>query len=195
MKDHPNVRSRILIGLALAALMAATRGQQFAPLGHHLPDASLAVFFLAGVYLREIWSFGVFFLLATLIDAVAIGWAGVSSYCMTTAYWMLIPAYGALWSTGLWYRTRHRAGSSTLPLLAGALLVGGAIAEVLASGGFYFLSGRFTDPSLSGLLGRLATYLPATLLHLFAYTCAAAIVHLSLTASRSASHHERVSSK
>ena len=48
-------RSRILIGLALAAPMAATREQRFAPLAHHLPDASLAVFFLAGLSPRSIW--------------------------------------------------------------------------------------------------------------------------------------------
>ncbi len=48
MTDTTDVRSRILTGLALAALLAATRSQAFAPLGQHLPDASLAVFFLAG---------------------------------------------------------------------------------------------------------------------------------------------------
>ncbi len=55
MTPSTDSRSRIPIGLALAALMAGTRGQRFAPLAHHLPDASLAVFFLAGLSLRSIW--------------------------------------------------------------------------------------------------------------------------------------------
>jgi hypothetical protein len=78
-------RSRILIELALVALMAATRGQRFAPLAHHLPDASLAVFFLAGLSLRSIWDFPALVGLATVIDPTAIGWGGVSGYCMIPA--------------------------------------------------------------------------------------------------------------
>ena len=42
-------RTQLLIGLALALLMAMTRGQHFATL--NLPSASWAVFFLAGVLL------------------------------------------------------------------------------------------------------------------------------------------------
>lgn len=173
-------RARILTGLALAALMAATRGQQFAPLAHHLPDASLAVFFLAGFYLRSLWVFPALFALATLIDLMAIGWGGVSGYCLTPAYWLLVPAYGVVWGLGRWLAMRHRESKATWPLLVGVLLVGGALAEVIASGGFYLFSGRFADLTLGELLGRLATYLPATLLHLMLYVGLAALAHLTL---------------
>lgn len=175
-----DTRSRLLIGLALAALMAATRGQQFAPLGQHLPDASLAVFFLAGVYLGSGWGFLGLFAFATVIDLTAIGWGGVSGYCLTPAYWLLVPAYGAVWAAGRWYAGRHRESASTLPVLGGALLAGGVAAELFASGGFYLFSGRFAEISLVGLAHSLVDYLPGTLLALFAYVGIAVIVHLSL---------------
>jgi hypothetical protein len=151
MTVSTDTRSRMLIGLALAALMAATRGQQFAPLGQHLPDASLAAFFLAGFYLRSAWGFGALFAFATLIDLTAIGWGGVSGYCLTPAYWLLVPAYGSVWAVGRWYAGRHRESAATLPVLGAALLVGGLAAELFASGGFYLLSGRFAEVSLVGL--------------------------------------------
>jgi hypothetical protein len=175
-----DTRSRLLIGLALAALMAATRGQQFAPLGQHLPDASLAVFFLAGFYLGSGWGFLGLFAFATVIDLTAIGWGGVSGYCLTPAYWLLVPAYGAVWAAGRWYAGRHRESVSTLPVLGGALLAGGVAAELFASGGFYLFSGRFAEVSLVGLAHSLVDYLPGTLLALFAYVGLGAIVHLSL---------------
>ena len=185
MKLTNDTRSRLLIWLALAALMAATRGQQFAPLGQHLPDASLAVFFLAGFYLGSLRSFLALFAFATLIDLTAIGWGGVSGYCLTPAYWLLVPAYGSVWAAGRWYAGRHQVAPSTLPVLAGALLVGGLAAEAFASGGFYLLSGRFAEVSLVGLGHSLVDYLPGTLLALFAYVGLGALVHLSLMPRRS----------
>jgi hypothetical protein len=175
-----DVRFRLLIGMGLGALMAATRGQQFAPLGQHLPDASLAVFFLAGFYLPRSWGFVALFAFATLIDLTAIGWGGVSGYCLTPAYWLLVPAYGALWAAGCWYAGRHRVSISTLPVLGAALLAGGMAAELFASGGFYLFSGRFADVSLVGFAHSLVDYLPGTLLALLLYVGLAALVHLSL---------------
>ena len=185
MSDTTESRSQILIGLALAALMAATRGQEFAPLGQHLPDASLAAFFLAGFYLRPAWVFAALFALATVIDVTAIGWGGVSAYCLSPAYWLLVPAYATLWGAGRWYRTLHRPDFSTLPRL-GALLIGaGVLAEAFASGGFYLLSGHF-EPSLVGVGYSLVSYLPGTLMALFAYVAVGAIAHLTLTSGQRA---------
>jgi hypothetical protein len=185
MTDTTQYRAQILIGLALAALMAATRGQEFAPLGQHLPDASLAAFFLAGFYLRPAWVCGALFALATVIDVTAIGWGGVSAYCLSPAYWLLVPAYATVWGAGRWYRTLHRPDLSTLPRL-GALLIGaGVVAEAFASGGFYLFSGHF-EPSLVGFGYSLVSYLPGTLVALFAYVAVGAIAHLTLPAGQRA---------
>ena len=82
-------RYQLLVGLALAALLAMTRGQHFASV--NLPSASWAVFFLAGVLVRPKWVFPALFLEASLLDFAAIQWAGVSDWCMSPAYWMLVP--------------------------------------------------------------------------------------------------------
>ncbi len=121
--------------------------------------------------------------LATVIDLTAVGWGGVSAYCLSPAYGMLVPAYGSLWALGRWYQGHYRREAATLPVLGAVLLVGGLVAEALASGGFYLLSGRF-EPSLIGLGHSLVSYLPGTLLAMFGYVALTALAHLALTAGR-----------
>ena len=89
-------RSALTIGLSLALLIAATRSHHFAT-ALHLPDASWAVFFLAGFYLRPLWMFPALMALAGVSDYMAIAWFGVSDFCMSPAYGFLLLAYGALW--------------------------------------------------------------------------------------------------
>jgi hypothetical protein len=188
MTERLDARTGVPIGLALAALMAATRGQWLAPLGQHLPDASLAVFLLAGFYLRPLrHGLGIFAALiglATAIDLAAVGWGGVSAYCLSPAYGLLLPAYGIAWLGGRWLRERLPQGAAALPLLAATLVLVGALSEAFSSGGFYLFSGRFADPSLVGFGHSLIDYLPQTLLALFTYVGLAVLVHLSLAAPR-----------
>ncbi|MBA3584515.1 MAG: hypothetical protein H0W36_08315, partial [Gemmatimonadetes bacterium] len=140
-------RSALAIGLSLALLMAATRSHHFATT-LHLPDASWATFFLAGFYLRPLWVFPALIALAGMSDYVAIAWFGVSDFCASPAYGFLLPAYGALWLAGRWYAGRHRFALSTLIPLAGSVVIGAAVCELISSGGFYFFSGRFAETSL-----------------------------------------------
>lgn len=173
-------RQQTLVGLLLAAFMAATRSHHFAGL-HHLPDASWAVFFLAGFYLRPAWAFAGLSLLAVASDYIAITWGGVSSFCVSPAYVMLLPAYGALWLAGRWYGRQHRERIATLVPLAIAVLGGAAVCELLSSGGFYFFSGRFAEPNLAEFLPRLAKYFPHALSTLALYLGAAVLVHAALS--------------
>ena len=174
-----SVRSQVLVGAALALLMAATRGQHVAALGF-LPDASWAVFFLAGVYLRSVWGFAALMVEAFALDVAAITWGGVSSFCFTPAYALLLPAHAALWLAGRWYAGRHRQAWSTLLPFAAALLGSAIVAELLASGGFYLFSGRFAELSLAELGERLVRYFPSSLVALALYTGLAAAIHAAL---------------
>jgi hypothetical protein len=171
---------QISLGLIFAALMAVTRGQH-AALATHLPDASLAVFFLAGVYLRPAWAFPALFGLATLIDTIAVTWGGVGAFCITGAYAALIPAYGALWAAARWYAGRHRYAWSSLVPLAGAALVGATLREVFSTGGFYLFSGVFPAPTLEGLALGVVKYLPTSLGNLALYLGLAVLTHLAVT--------------
>ncbi|MEA3278375.1 MAG: hypothetical protein U9Q81_24390 [Pseudomonadota bacterium] len=183
-------RNQIWIGLALVALMAVTRGQHFAALGQHLPDASLAVFFLAGLYLRPAWGFALLFAAALSIDVAAVTWGGVSSFCISPAYLLLVPAYGAMWAAGRWYGKRYRFAWSTLLPLSASLLAGATVAELLASGGFYLFSGRFADLSLAELGSRLVAYFPASLEALALYAVLAAIAHTAVVLVANARHRD-----
>ncbi|MFH0342395.1 MAG: hypothetical protein ACHBNF_09755 [Chromatiales bacterium] len=176
----PNPRSQLAIGLALALLLAATRSHHFAT-ALHLPDASWAVFFLAGFYLRPVWTFPGLVALAGVSDYVSIAWFGVSDFCVSPAYGLLLPAYGALWLAGRWYAGRHRFALSTLIPLAGSVFIGAAVCEIVSSGGFYFFSGRFAETNLVELGLRLAKYFPPSLVSLALWMGIAIAAHIVFT--------------
>jgi hypothetical protein len=173
-------RSALPVGLALAVLMAATRSHHFTT-ALHLPDASWAVFFLAGVYLRRVSMLPALMAEAALIDYAAVTWGGVGSFCITPAYAFLVPAYGALWLAGRWYAAHHSFRLSTLGLLAVSVIVGAAVSELFSSGGFYFFSGRF-EPTLTEFGPHLARYFPMSLASMVFYVGLAAVVHAALGA-------------
>lgn len=173
-------RYQLLVGLALAALLAMTRGQHFASV--NLPSASWAVFFLAGVFVRPKWMFPALFLEASLLDFAAIQWAGVSDWCMSPAYWMLVPAYGSLWLGGRLYARWHRDQFSSLATLALCVMVGAFVCYLFSGGGFLYFSGRYPEPSLMLLVDRIATYYPHYLSSLALYVGVAALLFIGLRA-------------
>ena len=177
-----SARNQVLVGLLLALVMAATRVQYASALGH-LPDASWALFFLAGVYLRPTWAFGALMGEAVLLDFAAVTWGGVSSFCITPAYALLLPAHGVLWFAGRWYAGRHHPTWFGLLHLAASAFVATALAEIIASGGFYLFSGRFADVSLAGLAARLVEYFPTSLAATALYVGLAALTHALFVAA------------
>lgn len=145
-----------LLALALGLLMAATRFHHFGS-AVNLPDASLAVFFLGGLYGLGLPWFAALLVEAGLIDATAIA-GGISSYCMTPAYIFLVPTYGALWFAGRWFRSRHEISVRTLPVLGLTLLAGVTVAFVISNGSFYALAGYFGEMPLAEYGARVAGY-------------------------------------
>jgi hypothetical protein len=144
---------RIAILLALALLMAVTRvHHSFITHFEALPDASWAIFFLAGFWLRGSarWAFPLLMAEAVLIDYAVITGQGIdfwSHYCVSAAYWFLLPSYFALWAGGSWL-AKHQAGLGlqTLGLAAVALLVGVSVCYLLSNGSFYWLSASVPLP-------------------------------------------------
>lgn len=174
-------RNQLLIGIALAALMAMTRGQHFATV--NLPSASWAVFFLAGVLLKPRWVFPALFVQASLLDMAAVQWAGVSDWCMSPAYWLLVPAYGSLWLGGRLYASLHRHELINLLLLAAIVSVSAFVCYLFSGGGFLFFSGRYPDPSLMQLGDRIAIYYPRNLANLALYIGTATVLYVGLHAA------------
>lgn len=155
-------RAQILVGVALAALMIATRGQHFATIDR-LPSASWAIFFLAGALLRLMWMLPLLFVLASLLDIVSLASGTIGDWCLSPAYWALAPAYATLWLAGHFYARIHRDRWTTLPRLALVLAVAAFATYVFSGGGFYFFSGRYPDPTLAGFAARIGQYYPRSL--------------------------------
>ncbi|MFT4247803.1 MAG: hypothetical protein QM581_07160 [Pseudomonas sp.] len=136
----------------LAALMLATRINHFAP----VPDASWAVFFIAGFQLRRQvrWAFALLMALAMAIDWAVIRGQGLDfwqHYCISPGYVALIPAYFAMWAGGAWLRGRYTGAG--LPALARTALVvpcSVALYHLIAQGSFYWTSTNVPDPTLAG---------------------------------------------
>ena len=141
---------------ALAVLMLVTRFQHFGS-GINLADASLAVFFLAGMFLSWRW-FPVFALLAAGIDFAVIGWAGVSDYCVTPAYAFLLPTYAAMMFAGTWARRYRALALADLAPLAAVAALGGVAAFAISNGSFYFFAGYFAGLSFADYLARTVHY-------------------------------------
>jgi len=151
---NTNLQRAIVLSL-LVLLMAATRSHVFSHFTP-VPDASWAVFFIGGFYLRG-WSRWAFPLLMVL--AVGIDWAVItgqgqgfwSHYCVSPGYWLLVPAHLAMWMGGLWLRRNYAgAGVPALGRLAASLVATVALCHLFAQGGFYWLSNAVAEPTFAG---------------------------------------------
>jgi len=157
------LRSRIgIIAAGLMLAMAATRFNHFGS-AFSLPDASWAVFFMGGLYLARnvrvsIAVFIALLLQAGLMDSYVTTVQGVSDWCMTPAYWFLIPTYGSLWLVGRWFALRHTLEGKGLVLLAVSAWAANSFAFLLSNASFYWVSGRVNEMTLSEFTSRVSEY-------------------------------------
>lgn len=153
-----NIQTRnIAITITLAALMAATRMHHFgSPL--HLPDASLAVFLLAGFFVASPLFFAGLLLEAAALDYVAVSQLGVSDWCVTPAYWFLIPTYAVLWLAGRYYTRKHQYSLGSLAIFSALAIAALSVAFLMSNLSFYWLSGRYPDMGMVEYLAAIAEY-------------------------------------
>lgn len=147
----------LTLGAALIVLMAATRLHHFGS-SLHLPDASLAVFLLAGFLVASPLLFGALLIEAALLDYVAVAHMGVADYCMTSAYWFLIPTYAVLWVAGRAYAKMHQDSLRSLGLFSVISFASVSVAFFISNGAFYLFSGRYPDMSVSEYASSTAQY-------------------------------------
>ncbi|HEY6096360.1 MAG TPA: hypothetical protein VIU93_15575 [Gallionellaceae bacterium] len=176
----------ILAGLAL--LMAVTRGSHFGS-GSYLPDATLAVFLLGGFFLTgfgraAMLVFGVLLLEAGAIDYYAVNAAGVSDWCVTPAYWFLIPTYAVMWLGGSWFAGQQQNGWRSLAQFAGVSWLATSGAFLVSEGSFYLLSGRYGDMSVGEYASGAAQYYLPYLAGSLMYLALAAVVYVLLVNAR-----------
>ena len=139
--------------LILTGLLVLTRFDHFGA----IPDASLAVFLLGGMLLGGAGAFASLFLLAFATDLAAIEIEAWRAYCMTPAYWGLVPTYAMLWLGGALLARRPD------PLALGRLAVAGwalfSAAFVLSNLSWWAFSHRFDMP-LADFWLAVARYYP-----------------------------------
>jgi len=142
---------RLGIFLALAAVMAVTR-IHLSLFHHDVWDASWGIFFLAGFWLRGAarWAFPLLMLEAVVLDYVVISSQGINfwdHYCVSAAYWALVPAYFSLWLGGsVLARMNPGLNARGVALTVGALLAGWVACYVISNGSYYWLSSTVPQP-------------------------------------------------
>lgn len=174
-----SIRQQFIIGGVLLLAMIATRGN----IVNHLQDASWAIFFLAGFYLRSYLSFPAFMAAAFVIDLSVINLTGVDNYCFTPAYVFTIPAYASLWLAGRWFSgayQRYGTQLRTLLPLAIAATVGVVISFLISNAGFYAFSNHFETMSMVEYASSVAKYLPMYLQTTLFYLATAVVVHIAV---------------
>lgn len=167
-------RRDVLVAFALLWAMVLTRADQSSP--HALPDASVAAFFLLGLFVRSALWLPIALVLAAAVDAWVVA-GDLRTYCTTPASLFLIPTYGTMWLAGRLARAlRHSVAVLTTASIASV------VAFLISSGSFYFLSGQFADLPLVEYSRRvLVRYLPAYVAHCIMYVAAAAAVSHLIT--------------
>ena len=148
------------IAVAITFFMLLTRGSHVLT-AISLPDASLALFLLGGLFLKRAGWFAVFFVLATVIDFGAAALDPAQGFCLTNGYWGLIPAYGAMWLGGLWLSKKQDAFAA-VPYAA-VSLVTTMIAFVISTQTYYLFSGRFPNNGVMETMQYGWDYLPSYL--------------------------------
>lgn len=169
-----NNTKTIAIFTSLAVLMAATRFNHFGS-AISLPDASFAIFFLGGLYFARlarasIVAFFALILEAGMVDYYATSIQGVSDWCMTPAYWFLIPTYGCLWLVGRWFSLGHSMKGRGLIGLALTAWAACSFAFMFSNATFYIFSEHFSGMSAVEYVSRVsqyyASYVSAALLYI-----------------------------
>ncbi|MFZ4504497.1 MAG: hypothetical protein ACOYM1_11160 [Methylovulum sp.] len=166
MTENMSITAKLtpyLVPISLVFIMALTRFQHFGD-SLHLPDASLAVFFLAGLYhstvLKRRTVFIALLLIAGMIDFAAIQ-MGTSAWCISPAYVFLVPTYFVMWRVGQYCRYFQLTSVSSLLKAFVWVALASTAAFFISNMSFYLFSGRYSDMPVMNYLVNSAHYYPA----------------------------------
>jgi hypothetical protein len=181
---------KIIIAAAIAFFMLLTRGSHVLT-SVSLPDASLALLLIGGLYLRKAVWFALFVVLATAIDFGAAAIDSIQAFCLTDGYWGMLPAYAVMWLAGVWLS--KQADSTDIAKFAAASIASTFAAFVISTQTYYIFSGRFPDAGIVESMQHGWEYLPSymgfTAMYLvafWAFTKALPKLHNTIKASSSA---------
>jgi hypothetical protein len=175
-------KERIAV-ILLTVFMAATRIEHFNQI---VPDASTAIFFLAGLLIGNPLWLVAFLAEALALDITAIQVVGVDPACITFGYAMMIPAYAALWLAPRFLRENFKPDLLNFTKLTLSCVAGLAVFFVFSNVGYYFGGGYSTSMGFAEYANRVAQYFPHYLTSTLIYSAAgvAIVAAASFVASR-----------
>jgi len=160
----------IMIAAIIAFLMLLTRGSHMLT-SVSLPDASLALLLIGGLYLRKAAWFGFFVVLATVIDFSASAINSWYGFCLTVGYWGMLPTYVAMWLAGVWLSKQTDSLDIVKYTFAGLLAT--FLAFVISTQTYYLFSGRFPSNGFIETIqygwGYLPSYMGFTAMYLVVF--------------------------
>jgi hypothetical protein len=148
----------LILSILMVFLMLLTRGSHVLT-QVSLPDASLALLLMGGLYLRKALWFGFFIVLATFIDFGATAVDSIQAFCLTPGYWGMLPTYAAMWLAGVWLSTQQ--DSLTIVKYSVASMLATLIAFVISTQTYYLFSGRFPAEGVIESMQHGWEYLPS----------------------------------
>lgn len=158
-----------MIATAIAFFMLLTRGSHVLT-SVALPDASLALLLIGGLYLRKAAWFALFVVLATVIDFSAAAIDSLQAFCLTIGYWGMLPTYAAMWLAGVWLGKQDNSLDAIK--FSVAAIVSTFAAFVISTQTYYLFSGRFPNHGLVETLQYGWNYLPSYLAYTGMYLVA-----------------------
>jgi hypothetical protein len=147
---------RYFLLLLLTLAMAATRVSHFGT-SVLLPDASLAVFLLGGMLLGGWQCFALLCAAAFGADVLSAQTAEEAGWCLTPAYWGLVPTYAVLWLAG---RRLGRQDGPSFVRDAGVSVAAIALAFVISNLTWYVFSGTVADLGIADFSMAVLKYFP-----------------------------------
>lgn len=181
-----------LIGGLLLLLMIMTRGNHFIS-SVNLPSASIAVFFLAGLYLFKLRAFWFFYIASIVIDLSVTYAQGDFGSCITNTYPLLAFSYGIVFYGGrLMHQGLCEKFSLALALKSIVFLVLATnIAFIISNGSYYWFSGAYADPNWSEYVARFAKYYPSYIQKPMYYVLPALLIHFAFFSIKAKQQHSQ----
>lgn len=151
---------RLFLLLVLALAIAATRVSHFGT-SELLPDASLAVFLLGGMLLGGWQCFALLFAVAFGADVLSARTAEEAGWCLTPAYWGLLPTYAVLWLAGR--RLGKADDGPSFVRDAGTSVAAIALAFVVSNATWFAFSNTLGGMNAADFALTVAQYFPSYL--------------------------------
>jgi multisubunit Na+/H+ antiporter MnhF subunit len=175
-----SIRNQVLLGAFLLLLLITTRGQGVMTLDI-IPASTMGLFFLLGIYFRNLWVLTLAFVMIWAMDMTGLTWSGNTDFCLSNSYLFLLLSYAIYWVGGQLF-ARLYAGETLKSIVMLSIIapIAGALGYFVSAASFHYLSGKF-ETDVNAMFSDYLTRLPAHLEGLAVYVMLGVIAHIALS--------------